>query len=41
MSGLEKKLKNKDFVRKAPKEVIEKEKAKLAEAREKLGQLNI
>ncbi|MFA5813932.1 MAG: class I tRNA ligase family protein, partial [Patescibacteria group bacterium] len=40
-AGLEKKLKNKEFVKNAPKEVVEKEREKLDEANEKLGKLKL
>jgi len=37
--SLEQKLKNKDFVKKAPKDVVEKEQEKLGQQQEKLGKL--
>jgi len=39
INGLKNKLSNKDFVRNAPKEIIEKERQKLADANEKLEKL--
>lgn len=39
LSGLKGKLSNKEFVKNAPKEIVEKEKQKLAEAEEKLKKL--
>jgi len=40
VGSVEKKLSNKEFVKNAPKEVVEGEKKKLEEAKEKLEKLN-
>lgn len=40
LDGLEKKLSNAEFVKNAPSEVIDKEKTKLSEAKEKMEKLN-
>jgi valyl-tRNA synthetase len=39
MSGLERKLGNADFVAKAPEDVVEKQRARLDESREKIAGL--
>jgi valyl-tRNA synthetase len=40
LKGIETKLKNKDFVKKAPKDIVEKEKNRLIELKDSVKKLN-